>query len=99
MPIYEYDCSKCKKTHEIIQKFSDAPLKKCPECGGKLAKRMSMSSFALQGSGWYTTDYKRKSGGAERKKKAEESSSAAGGDCGAPACGTGACANPGKQAS
>ncbi len=59
MPIYEYQCHSCNKVHEIMQKFSDAPLDKCPECGSAVAKIMSMSSFALKGSGWYTTDYKR----------------------------------------
>jgi len=59
MPMYEYQCSSCKKVHEIIQKFSDAPLTECPECGGPMTKLMSASSFALKGTGWYTTDYKK----------------------------------------
>jgi putative FmdB family regulatory protein len=57
MPIYEYQCQKCGETTEIMQKFSDAPLKKCPACGGRMAKLMSMNSFKLKGSGWYVTDY------------------------------------------
>jgi len=40
-----------------MQKFSDAPLKRCPACGGRVAKLMSMNSFQLKGSGWYVTDY------------------------------------------
>ena len=60
MPLYEYQCSKCEKIHEVMQKFSDAPLTECPDCRGSLSKLMSMTSFALKGSGWYTTDYKRK---------------------------------------
>lgn len=59
MPLYEYQCSKCQKVHEVMQKFSDAPLEKCPECQAPVTKLMSLSSFALKGSGWYTTDYKR----------------------------------------
>jgi putative FmdB family regulatory protein len=59
MPIYEYECQGCQKVHEIIQKFSDAPLETCPDCGGTVSKIMSMSSFSLKGSGWYTTDYKK----------------------------------------
>jgi putative FmdB family regulatory protein len=59
MPLYEYQCSKCEKVHEVVQKFSDAPLDKCPECSAPVSKLMSMSSFALKGSGWYTTDYKK----------------------------------------
>lgn len=59
MPRYEYQCSKCEKVHEVIQKFSDAPLEKCPECEGPVTKLFSLTGFALKGSGWYTTDYKR----------------------------------------
>ena len=65
MPLYEYKCSDCKKVHEVIQKFADAPLQDCPDCQGALTKLMSMSSFSLKGTGWYTTDYKRSSAPAE----------------------------------
>src|SRR5690349_2108624 len=61
MPLYEYKCSKCEKIHEVMQKFSDPALETCPECGGSVSKLMSLTSFALKGSGWYTTDYKRQS--------------------------------------
>jgi putative FmdB family regulatory protein len=60
MPLYEYRCDGCQKIHEVMQKFSDAPLSQCPECKGPVQKLLSMSSFALKGTGWYTTDYKRK---------------------------------------
>ena len=60
MPIYEYECNKCEAITEAIQKFSDRPLKKCPHCGGKLNKMMSLGAFHLKGSGWYVTDYKGK---------------------------------------
>jgi putative FmdB family regulatory protein len=59
MPLYEYQCASCQKVHEVMQKFSDAPLETCPDCNGPVSKLISMSSFALKGSGWYTTDYKR----------------------------------------
>ena len=59
MPIYEYECDKCGKQSEVIQKFNDKPLKKCPECGGRLHKLISHSSFVLKGTGWYVTDYAR----------------------------------------
>lgn len=59
MPIYEYECKKCDKIIEQIQKFSDPLLKKCPECGGKVEKLISKSSFILKGSGYYSTDYKK----------------------------------------
>ncbi len=57
MPIYEYHCLSCKKDHEIIQKFSDPPLAICPACGGKLEKKLSLSSFQLKGGGWYKEGY------------------------------------------
>jgi len=61
MPLYEYECQKCEKVHEIMQKFSDPLMKDCPDCSGPVQKLMSLSSFSLKGTGWYTTDYKRKS--------------------------------------
>lgn len=57
MPIYEYECLKCGKTTEAMQKFSDAPLSECDHCNGELRKLISMSTFHLKGAGWYTTDY------------------------------------------
>lgn len=57
MPIYEYKCKKCGIVFEVIQKFSDALIKKCEECGGPVEKLISMSSFHLKGTGWYKTDY------------------------------------------
>ena len=60
MPIYEYECTGCDHITEALQKFSDKPLQKCPHCGGKLNKIMSLNAFQLKGSGWYVTDYKGK---------------------------------------
>jgi putative FmdB family regulatory protein len=81
MPIYEYRCQSCEKITEAMQKFSDAPLVDCEFCGekGTLSKLISRSSFALKGSGWYTTDYKRagKTGGAETKTDSAPSVEAA----------------------
>ncbi|MBI2608400.1 MAG: zinc ribbon domain-containing protein [Deltaproteobacteria bacterium] len=57
MPIYEYQCKKCKKVFEIIQKISDKPLNKCEECFGTLIKLISESSFLLKGGGWYKDLY------------------------------------------
>ena len=59
MPIYEYQCSACGHQMEVLQKVSDAPLRKCPECGKpKLQKLISAPSFRLKGGGWYETDFK-----------------------------------------
>src|ERR1700741_4606514 len=60
MPIYEYQCAKCGKTIEVIQKMSDKPLKKHEGCGGALSKLISASGFQFKGTGWYVTDYARK---------------------------------------
>jgi putative FmdB family regulatory protein len=59
MPIYEYECRKCGHTLEALQKFSDKPLRECPECGKHQLKRLvSAPMFRLSGSGWYETDFK-----------------------------------------
>jgi predicted nucleic acid-binding Zn ribbon protein len=51
-----------------MQKMSDAPLSKCPECKGKLEKQFSQTSFQLKGGGWYVNDYGK--GGQKPKKEA-----------------------------
>lgn len=73
MPIYEYECSKCGETIEVIQKFSDKPLKKHAGCGGNLTKLISAAGFQFKGSGWYVTDYARK-GQSEGKESAKKDS-------------------------
>jgi putative FmdB family regulatory protein len=60
MPNYEYLCQKCGHRFEKIQKFSDAMVKKCPECGGKLEQVISAPAVQFKGSGWYVTDYAKK---------------------------------------
>lgn len=60
MPIYEYGCDDCGKVIEVMQKFSDEPLKTCPDCSGQLTKLISRTSFQFKGTGWYVTDYARK---------------------------------------
>jgi putative FmdB family regulatory protein len=76
MPIYEYKCKKCGSEFEVFQKISEADAKSCKFCHGPVNKLMSLSSFQLQGSGWYVTDYAgkkpnvkdEKPGGSEDKK-------------------------------
>lgn len=64
MPIYEYECGKCGNVFELIQKISDPPANKCPECGSKkVSKLLSGSAFVFKGSGFYATDYQGKSNG------------------------------------
>lgn len=61
MPLYEYQCKKCGHRFEKIQKFSDKPIKKCPECGGPVEQTISAPAVQFKGSGWYVTDYAKKS--------------------------------------
>jgi putative FmdB family regulatory protein len=61
VPIYEYQCAKCGEVFEAFQKISDEPLTQCKFCHGSVEKLISHSSFQLKGSGWYLTDYAKKS--------------------------------------
>lgn len=63
MPLYEYKCNVCGSVFEVIQKFSDEPLKVHENCGGAVQRLISPSALHFKGSGWYVTDYARKSGG------------------------------------
>jgi putative FmdB family regulatory protein len=59
MPFYEYQCKNCGHELEAMQKVSDSPLKKCPNCGkSQLQRLMSAPVFRLKGGGWYETDFK-----------------------------------------
>jgi putative FmdB family regulatory protein len=72
MPIYEYRCNSCGRIIEVMQKFSDKPLTKCPACSGRISRIISNCSFHLKGTGWYVTDYKKGDGGAGRREKTSE---------------------------
>jgi putative FmdB family regulatory protein len=61
MPLYEYECKKCHHRFERIQKFSDPHVKKCPDCGGPIEQVISAPAVQFKGSGWYVTDYAKKS--------------------------------------
>ena len=61
MPLYEYRCTKCHEVCEVLQKFKDKPLEKCPKCGGPVVKRISSPAIQFKGNGWYVTDYAKKS--------------------------------------
>lgn len=79
MPLYEYLCEKCGHRFEKIQKFSDKMLKKCPECGGKIEQVISAPAVQFKGSGWYVTDYAKKSSasGADGKESKKDDKSKA----------------------
>jgi len=65
MPLYEYECEACKHRFERIQKFSDPQADTCPVCAGKVRKLLSSPAFHLKGTGWYVTDYAKKSGSSD----------------------------------
>lgn len=75
MPLYEYQCTKCKHTFEKIQKFSDPPVTECPKCGGKVEQLLSAPAIQFKGAGWYVTDYAKKSGSPSGKGGSDISSS------------------------
>jgi putative FmdB family regulatory protein len=60
MPIYEFECKKCKAHIEVYQRHSDKSPTKCRNCGGKLEKVISAPAIQFKGSGWYVTDYAQK---------------------------------------
>jgi putative FmdB family regulatory protein len=63
MPLYEYECEACSHRFEKIQKFSDPLVDVCPNCGkGPVKKLLSSPAIQFKGSGWYITDYAKKSG-------------------------------------
>ncbi len=81
MPLYEYQCESCESRFEKIQKFSDPLVDVCPKCGGKVRKLPSSPAIQFKGSGFYITDYPKKSSseaskaGHSQKGSSETSSS------------------------
>ncbi|MGV3519090.1 FmdB family zinc ribbon protein [Luteitalea sp.] len=73
MPLYEYECDNCGHRFEVIQKFSDSPITECPKCQGSVHKLFSSPAIQFKGSGWYITDYAKKSGTAAGSSKSEGS--------------------------
>jgi len=72
MPIYEYQCTKCGCRSEAFQKVNDPRLSKCKKCGGPLKKLISSPAIQFKGSGWYITDYAKKSSPHEEPKEKDK---------------------------
>ena len=70
MPLYEYQCPKCGR-FEVIRKFADEPLTICPTCGSEIQKLASAPAIQFKGTGWYVTDYAKKSGGEGKSGKSD----------------------------
>ena len=74
MPTYDYECTVCAHKFEKFQSIKARPLRKCPECGGKVQRLIGMGAAILfKGSGFYETDYR----SAEYKKQAKADTPAA----------------------
>jgi putative FmdB family regulatory protein len=71
MPLYEYKCTKCGSVFEVLQKFSDPPLKKCIHCQGSVKKLLSPPALQFKGNGWYVTDYAAKNNEASKPNREE----------------------------
>ena len=81
MPLYEYECESCKKRFERIQKFSDPTPDVCPHCGqGPIRKLLSSPAIQFKGSGFYITDYAKKSSSEAGSKSSSESTSSSSSD-------------------
>jgi putative FmdB family regulatory protein len=78
MPLYEYECDACGERFEKIQKFSDPLVDICPKCGGKVRKLISSPAIQFKGTGWYITDYAKKSGSVESGKSSSGDRSSSG---------------------
>jgi putative FmdB family regulatory protein len=61
MPIYSYRCEKCGTRFDRMQKFTDKPLTRCPECRGQVKRLIQPAGIVFKGSGWYITDSKKAS--------------------------------------
>lgn len=58
MPTYDYGCDACGNTWTVEQRITADPIKKCPKCNKRKARRMiSGGNFVLKGGGWYADGY------------------------------------------
>jgi putative FmdB family regulatory protein len=69
LPLYEYACLKCKRHTDKIENMNGPHLKKCPHCGGKVESVITAPAIQFKGSGWYVTDYGKKTSGGDSNKQ------------------------------
>lgn len=72
MPLYEYACLKCKRHTDKIENVNGPHLRKCPHCGGKVESVITAPAIQFKGSGWYVTDYAKKTSGGDAKSEKSE---------------------------
>lgn len=75
MPIYEYQCKACGVRFERVQRFSDDPVRICPECGGEVYRLLQPVGIIFKGSGFYVTDHRSSSSTTAAGKKSSKSES------------------------
>jgi len=77
MPTYDYQCGACRHEWEMFQSMNDSPAKTCPKCKKRKAKRLLGLGAGLifKGTGFYETDYKKKTGGEKKESSGESKSS------------------------
>ena len=89
MPTYEYACSSCDTTHDIVQKMTDLTLTECPACGEPtLRKLFNGVGVVFKGSGFYRNDSRssgsskdspsKAAGGTSEKKSSSDSGGSSG---------------------
>ena len=78
MPLYEYQCQKCRRRTEKIESVDGPHLKKCPHCGGRVERLLAPPAIQFKGAGWYVTDYAGKSAVGDSEKPAPGAADAAG---------------------
>jgi len=96
MPVYEYRCKSCGKTHEFEHGFNDKRPTECPSCGGELVRVFHPIGLVFKGSGFHKTDYGGASSRAPSDSKSPDSTPS---DSKSSESKTGAGASDGKPAS
>ena len=78
MPTYDYKCPKGHVFEKTFPRISNQRFAKCPQCGRRAERQISGSAgIVFKGSGFYQTDYKKKSEPPEKTEKTEKSDTAA----------------------
>jgi putative FmdB family regulatory protein len=75
LPLYEYRCVKCDRHTDKIENLKGPHLKKCPHCGGKVESVITAPAIQFKGTGWYVTDYGRKTSGGDGEKREQSEKS------------------------
>ena len=89
MPLYEFECEDCKTRFERIQKFTDPNPDVCPSCGkGHIRRMLSSPAIQFKGSGFYITDYAKKSSSEASSGSKSASGDKSGGDSGSSSSGS-----------